>query len=104
LEQAVIVFLPLSDDEFGSPEENEALHALEVELAEAVEKASAGAFDGNEFGGGQCVFFMYGPDADRLFGAIEPLLKTNAAAAGGCAIKRYGEVLDPDAKQVRVTW
>jgi hypothetical protein len=104
VEQAVIVHLRLSDGRFGSSEEGESLYALEDQLKRAIEDASAGEFDGDEFGEGECVLFMYGPDADRLFEAVEPLLKTTPAAAGGYAIKRYGEAGDPNASQVRVTW
>jgi hypothetical protein len=104
LEQAVIVHLKLRDGGFGSPEEREALQALEDQMQQAIEEAAAGEFDGDEFGDGKCVLFMYGPDADRLFGVIEPLLKIAPAAAGGCAIKRYGVARDPNPPQVRVTW
>ena len=104
MEQAVIVHFALSDSEFGSPEEREAIFAFEDQLEQAIAKASAGEFDGNEFGGGECVLYMYGPDADRLFAAVEPLLKGFPPAAGGHAIKRYGAASDPGAKAVRVTW
>jgi hypothetical protein len=101
LEQEVIVHLRLRD---GSPEEQQAVMLLEGELQEAIERACAGEFDGDEFGAGECVLFMYCTDADRLFGQIEPILKAAPAAAGGYAIKRYGEPQDPNASQVRVTW
>jgi hypothetical protein len=104
LEQAVIVHLPLSDDEFGSAEERETIFAFEDQIEQAIEKASAGEFDGNEFGGGECVLYMYGPDADRLLAAVEPLLRGFPPAVGGHAIKRYGTASDPGAKEVRVTW
>jgi hypothetical protein len=104
LEQAVIVYLRLRDDGFGSREEREVLQALEDQMQQAIEKASAGEFDGDEFGGGECVLFMYGPDADRLYAVIEPLLKNTPAAAGGYAIKRYGGARDPLSRKVRVSW
>jgi hypothetical protein len=104
LEQAVIVYLRLGDDGFGSPEEREVLQALEDQMQQAIEEASAGEFDGDEFGGGRCVLFMYGPDADRLYRLIEPLLKNAPAAAGGYAIKRYGKARDPSSREVRVSW
>jgi hypothetical protein len=104
LEQAVIVHLRLRDDLFGSPDERTAIEALEDQIELAIDEASAGEFDGNEFGGGECVLFMYGPDADRLYGVIEPLLKAAPAATGGYALKRYGEADDATAPEVRVTW
>ncbi len=100
----MIVHLRLSDDGFGSFEELEALLALQEQMAEAIENAAAGEFDGDEFGEGECVLYMYGPDADRLFAAIEPLLKSCPLAFGGYAVKRYGEASDPDAREVRVAW
>jgi hypothetical protein len=104
LEEAVIIRLRLRGGQFGSPEERDAMMALEDGLRQAIEEASAGEFDGDEFGGGECVLFMYSPDADRLFGVIEPLLKAAPEAAGGYAVKRYGEAHDATAREVRVTW
>jgi hypothetical protein len=45
---------------------------------------------------------MYGPDADALFAAVEPILRESPLAVGGHAIKRYGKAVDPDAKNVRI--
>jgi hypothetical protein len=103
-EQAVVVHIPLSNDEFGTEEEQEAAFALDEELAEAVDASGAGEFDGNEFGGGECVFFMYGPNADLLYALVRPILRARPIAARGYAIKRYGESDDPNAAEVRVTW
>jgi hypothetical protein len=104
MEQAVILHLPLRSGPFGSPEEREALLALEDQLAAAVVENAAGEFDGDEFGEGECVLFLYGPDADSLFAAIEPALKASSQASGGYAIKRYGEATDMNAQEVRVAW
>src|SRR5437016_4105449 len=104
MQQAVIVHLRLSDDRSGSFEECEALLALQDQIAGAIDNAAAGEFDGDLFGEGECVLYMYGPDADRLFAAIEPLLKFCPLASGGYAIKRYGEAVDSDAREVRVAW
>jgi hypothetical protein len=104
VEHAVIVHLPLDDARFGSSERREALHALEDELINAIELAEAGEFDGNEFGEGECVFYMYGPDADTLYMVIEVVLQEFPVARGGHAIKRYGPAEDPNSKEVRVTW
>lgn len=104
MEHAVIVYLRLSDDDFGSSEERDNIMDFGEELARAINSAGAGEFDGDEFGQGECTLFMYGPDADRLFAAIEPLLKSSPLASGGYAVKRYGEAGDPNAREVRVTW
>jgi hypothetical protein len=68
----------------------------------AVESVDAGEFDGNEFGEGGCTFYMYGPDADELFKAIEPTLRNSPLSAGGHAMKRYGPATDRKAKEVRI--
>ena len=104
MEQAVIVRLPLDDAQFGSAERREALNTLEDELINAIELAEAGEFDGNDFGQGECTFFMYGPDADVLYMVIEVVLQEFPVARGGYAIKRYGPADDPMSKEVRVTW
>ncbi len=92
VEQALIVHVPLSDDEFGAEEEREALFELEDELVEVVEgEPPLGEYDDNEVGGGEFVMFMYGPDADALFVAIEPILNDLDPPPGDFyAIKRYG--------------
>jgi hypothetical protein len=104
VEHAVIVRLPLDDAGFGSAERREALNVLEDELINAIALADAGEFDGNEFGQGECAFFMYGPDADVLYMVVEVVLQEFAVARGGYAIKRYGPADDPNSKEVRVTW
>jgi hypothetical protein len=104
MEHAVIVHLKLTDEDLGTSEAGGELESLEAQLAAAVEDTEAGEFDGDEFGEGECVFYMYGPDADRLFATIEPILKSSPLAAGRFAIKRYGEAGDPDAREIRVRW
>ena len=101
-EHAVLVYLKLSDDEFGTAEERNQNHELSDLLKTAIETKNAGEFDGDEFGDGQCTLFMYGPNADALFQAVEPILRDSPLSFGGHAIKRYGEASDADAKEVRV--
>jgi hypothetical protein len=104
VEQAVIVHLRLSGDGFGSVKEREALRTLQDQIAQAIDEAAAGEFDGDEFGEGECVFYMYGSEADRLFAVIEPILKLSPLTLGGYTIKRYGEASDPNAREVRIVW
>lgn len=103
-DQAVIVYLILNDGQFGAADERESIYALEDRLEKAIEDASVGEFDGDLFGEGECILYMYGPNAERLFVVVEPLLKSSPVAAGGYAIKRFGVEADPSAKEVRVTW
>ncbi|TIX38394.1 MAG: hypothetical protein E5W81_22660 [Mesorhizobium sp.] len=104
MEQAVIVYLLLNDNQFGASQERESIYALEDRLEKAIEDASVGKFDGDLLGKGECILYMYGPNAERLFVVVEPVLKSSPIAAGGYAIKRFGEAADPSAKEVRVTW
>ena len=101
-EHAVIVYLRLSDNGFGTEAERDAIHALTDRLAAAISAQHAGEFDGDEFGAGACGLYMSGPNADRLFAAVEPLLRADRLAAGGYAIKRYGPASDPNALVARV--
>jgi hypothetical protein len=102
MEQAVLVYLRLIDHPFGSDRERAAIFDLEDMLRGAIDDQGAGLFDGEEFGGGRCVLFMYGPDADRLFAVVEPILKAARFARGGFVIKRYGAAEDFSAVEARV--
>jgi len=77
-EHAVIIHYKLSDDAHGTVEEREAIFALETRMEAAITAANAGEFDGNEFGGGEAVLYMYGPDRDRLWAAVEPQVRAFA--------------------------
>src|SRR5256885_1191374 len=100
-EHCVQVVLPLSS-EHGSDQEMDAIHELTNKLADAIDEHEAGDFDGDEFGGGICRLYMYGPDTDKLFDAIKGLLLASPLSKGGHAIKRYGEASEAHAKEVRV--
>jgi hypothetical protein len=93
-EQAVIVKLKLRSDS-----EVQQIHELEDKLISAIKKASAGEFDGDEFGEGTCTLYMYGPSAERLFDATIQTLREYPAAKGSYLLKRFGK---PGAKQDRV--
>lgn len=100
----VLVSLPLLGGESGDDNEEDAIMELEQALQGAIEASETGEFDGDEFGGGECLLYLYGPDADALFAAIEPVLVRSPIAARGHAMKRYGDAGDPGARNVRVTW
>jgi hypothetical protein len=102
--QAVLVHLHLSDAGLGTEEDDEAIEALEEQLERTITEAGVGEFDGHEFGGGECILFLYGPSADDLFAVIERHLAATPIADWGFAIKRYGDVYDRAAKEVRVEW
>ncbi|MGJ5180952.1 hypothetical protein ACQR16_28740 [Bradyrhizobium oligotrophicum] len=102
MEQAVIAYIPLREGSFGSKRECAEIADLTAKLQQAIDHHGVGEFDGDEFGGGRCVLFMYGPDADQLFGVIAPILKAFPLTRGSIVIKRYGEAKNPDAVEVRV--
>jgi hypothetical protein len=104
MEHAVIAHLLFAKEEFGSASERQAVIDLEHVLERAIQAANAGEFDGDEYGGGECVLFMYGPDADRLFAVVGPILAASPLARGGHAIKRYGPASDPTSAEVRIDW
>jgi hypothetical protein len=99
---ALLVHLKLSDNEFGTKEEFHRIEDLCDDLKVAIDAHNAGVFDGNEFGQGEATLYMYGPDADVLFSVVEPVLKGSPLTMGAWAIKRYGEIGDLDANEVRV--
>ena len=99
-EHCVKIYLKLSA-EHGTSEEMDAVHELSDVLEEAIEEHEAGEFDGDEFGGGECTLYMYGPNADRLFDAIRKPLMASPLVRGGYALKRYGPPAD-GVKEVRI--
>jgi hypothetical protein len=103
-EQAVLIHLKLSDQKFGTLDEMDAIHALSARLEQVIKGKHLGMFDGDEFGQGECTLYMYGPDADALFAAIEPLLRSSPLTKAGSATKRYGDAADPNAKELKVTF
>ena len=95
-EQAVLLVLPMRAD---GEVDFDWLGAFEDALQRTFDDTHAGECDGNELGGGEIRVFCYGPSADRLFDAIEPILRAERFLPGAYAIKRYGE---PGAREVRV--
>ena len=98
-EQALIAVIKLRSGGMGSTEERDRIFALEDQLSDAIKQAAAGEFDGDEYGGGVCTLYMYGPSAEQLFTVTSPILTKLHAPAGSYVIKRYGK---PGKKQDRV--
>jgi len=90
-EQAVIVHF-----QYGSTDLSR-LFALQHRLEDAIAAAKAGELDGNEIAvdGSDGFYFMYGPDADRLFTVILPILNSSEFMKGAEIKRRYGP---PDGK------
>ena len=90
-QQAVLIHLPYEGDDFPPPGGVEAMHELQHELDAVLEAANAGEVDGDEFGGGECTIYIYGPNADAIWAAIEPVLAQKTLFPGAFAIKQYDE-------------
>jgi hypothetical protein len=86
IEQAVIVHFT-----YGS-RDLKRLFALEEKLEAAITKANVGEYDGNDVAtdGSDGYLYMYGPDADRLFEVVKPILQSTPFMSGATAKKRYG--------------
>ena len=91
-EQAVIISMRLSNDQFGSAAEDESLALLESEIEQCLQGSDLGEWDGHETGGGYHKVFLYGPCAERLSKAILPTVLGYAALPGSYMVKRFGEI------------
>ncbi len=65
---------------------------LETKLEAAISAAKVGEFDGNEVAtdGSDGTLYMYGPDADRLFDSVKPVLEGCPFMRGARITLRYG--------------
>ncbi len=99
-EEALIVYIRLSDEKSGNAQERGDLFKLEDQLLTAIEKSGAGEYDGNEIGEGFFTLYMYGPSATRLWETAAPTVKAFRAPSGSYVIKRYGK---PGSKQDRIS-
>lgn len=85
-EHAVIVHF-----QYGSKDLSR-LFSLEEKLEAAILAARAGDFDGDEVAedGSDGFLYMYGPDADRLYAAVKPVLEACDFMRGARVTIRYG--------------
>jgi hypothetical protein len=100
-EQTVIARYQLNSSPTGTSTDIHSLATLEERLIQAIGDARVGEFDGNEFGEGEVTLFAYGPDADRLFAAMEPILRSFPPRPAQVLV-RYGGLSDDQAPQVLV--
>lgn len=89
-DQAVIISLRLSDGSFGTDDERQGVLLLEDQIIEAVDRAGVGAVDGHGFGDGVAELFVYGPDAEALFAALENVVRAFNAGTGSSVLLVYG--------------
>jgi len=93
-DQAVIVNVPLRGARRGAV----SLTELGDRLAELVDAAGVGEFDGDLIGEDLGVLYLYGPDADRLWDAIEGEVESASLPGGSYVVKRYGDPGDPETR------
>ena len=74
-EQAVRIGLDLGGLGMPTPEQFAAVRQLERSIEAALAVDDSGELDGDEFGAGQVTLYLYGPDADRLLGSVEQLVR-----------------------------
>jgi hypothetical protein len=98
-EHAILIHISVKDTH-GFKEERDAVFALEKELEKAINNAEYGELDGDEFGDGQAIIYLYAPDADKLHKIIDPILKCTNIAQGARVITRYGDADDNNCRQV----
>jgi hypothetical protein len=74
----------------------ERLFELERRLKDAISATGVGEYDGNEVAvdGSDGYLYMYGPDADKLFKVIRPILEKTSFMRGAEVRKRYGPPQD----------
>lgn len=89
--EAVLIHFELS----GAPDE---FWELNERLFEELDNCDAGEFDGNEIGQGEATLFAYGPDAYRLFKAMEPILRRYSICRDARVVLRRGDKGVPDSE------
>lgn len=81
-ERDLLIVLPLSNRLMGTNEERAEIAMLADRLERAVVDAGLGEYDGDEYGGGECILFFCGPDEMELIGFLRPLLQRTRFARG----------------------
>lgn len=81
-ERDLLIVLPLSNRMMGTNEERAEISRLADQLEAQVVEAGLGEYDGDEYGGGECILFFCGPDDEALLGFLRPLLQRTRFARG----------------------
>lgn len=96
-EHAVMVEFEYGDTDLS------ALWSVEDELREAIDAARVGEYDGHQIqiDASAGVLYMYGPDGDRLFAVVRPILERSTALRNPVATVRYGPAAE-GARSIKV--
>ena len=100
-ERDLLVVLRLSNRQMGTAEERAEITLMADELSRAVESAGVGEYDGDEYGGGECILFFCGSDEEALLGFLRPLLQRSAYARGAHFVRLIDSV-DGDMKREKI--
>jgi hypothetical protein len=91
---AVFVHLNFPVGALDSEHKLDAVFELEDIFKETLETSGVGDFDGDEFCEGpvetSVTFFMYGPDANKIYQVVLPILMRLPSLLGSYITKRYG--------------
>lgn len=95
---SVVVHFTIEGDGSGPDPAVDALAELEDRLVDAIEPPGIGELDGDVFGEGEVTISIYGPDLDRLWDKVRPILESYDARPA------YAELRDggPDQPAQRV--
>ena len=77
------------------------LDTIETELLGIIDANGVGEYDGNEVGEGGATLFMYGPDGERLFAAVESALRAYQLTKHARVVIRAGPFGAPQ-REVRL--
>jgi hypothetical protein len=86
--RAVIVTLDRAVRANSPPRDD--FSSIGAKLRDVLEKAKVGQFDGSECLHGRCALFMYGPDAQKVFDVVKPVLRQERVTAGASVELRLG--------------
>lgn len=87
---AVMVHLELTGGKYGSEDEVEEIRLLGDDCEEALRQGGLGEFEGEEFGDAECVLYFSGTDAEQIWSALSPIIRTSRLSRGGHVVQRFG--------------
>jgi hypothetical protein len=92
IESALLVNIRLSDDHLGTEDDRDEISSLTDALEGLLQANNLGEVDGDEFGKGYGIIYIYGTDVDKMFDFIAPIVKQRIPSKRIFLIKRYGEL------------
>lgn len=92
-DEAVILHFAMPTSAVGRWERQ--MEVLEEHLTDLVEESGVGEFDGIERGGHERVFFLYGPDTERLWATVEPALRSSKVRLTHALLRAGGPDVTP---------